>query len=138
MLVESILKNLTEGVKYYLDDRPTDNSERFIASEIIREKALWLLQEEIPHGIAIVIERFEDKGKIVEIDVNLICEKNSHKSIILGHGGSMLKNIGKSSRVDIEKMLGKKVFMNIWVKVKPDWRQKISQITEFGYDKNNI
>ncbi|MDD4211276.1 MAG: GTPase Era [Clostridia bacterium] len=138
VLLNAILKLLPEGVKYYPDDIHTDKSERFLVSEIIREKALWHLQEEIPHGIAIEIERFEEKEKIIQIDAVIICEKASHKNIIIGKGGSMLKLIGRNARLDIQNLLQSKVFLNIFVKVKDKWRNSDLQINTLGYDKKEI
>jgi|LGVF01.2.fsa_nt_gb GTP-binding protein Era len=138
VLTETILKYLPEGVKYYPDTVHTDKTERFIASEIVREKALWYLQEEIPHGIAVAIERFEQKEKIIEIDAIIICERPTHKNIIIGKNGSMLKRIGRSARLDIQNLVHSKIYLNIWVKVKENWRQKQTEINEFGYDKKNI
>jgi len=107
-------------------------------AEIIREKALWRLQQEIPHGIAIEIEQFEQKDKIIKIDAVIVCEKDTHKSIIIGNKGSMLKAIGTSARLEIEKLLDSKVHLNLFVKVKSGWRDKKSQINEFGYDTNDL
>lgn len=138
VLIDTILKILPEGVQYYPDTVHTDCSERFITSEIIREKALWYLQEEIPHGVAVAIERFEQKEKIIEIDATIICEKASHKNIIIGKNGSMLKKIGRGARLDIQNLVNSKVFLNIWVKVKDKWRDNMAEINRYGYDKKNI
>jgi GTPase len=138
VLLENILKLLPEGVKYYPDDIHTDKSERFIVAEIIREKALWHLQEEIPHGIAVEIEQFAEKEKIIQIDALIICEKASHKNIIIGKGGAMLKLIGKNARLDIQNLLKAKVYLNLFVKVKDKWRNNDSQISDFGYNKKEI
>ena len=138
ILLEKILKLLPEGIKYYPDTVHTDKTERFIASEIIREKALWHLQEEIPHGIAVAIERFEQKEKIIEIDATIICEKSSHKNIIIGKNGTMLKRIGRGARLDIQNLVNSKVYLNIWIKVKDKWRDNLAEINRFGYDKNDI
>ena len=137
-MLENILKLLPDDVKYYPDDIHTDKTERFIAAEIIREKALWHLQEEIPHGVAIEIENFEEKEKIIQIDAIIICEKASHKNIIIGKGGSMLKLIGRGARLDIQKLLNTKVYLNLFVKVKDKWRNNDSQISGFGYNKKEI
>ena len=99
---------------------------------------MWHLQEEIPHGIAIEIERFEEKEKIIQIDAVIICEKASHKNIIIGKGGSMLKLIGRNARLDIQNLLQSKVFLNIFVKVKDKWRNSDLQINTLGYDKKEI
>lgn len=125
-LIEIIVKILPEGPKYYPDDMITDQPERFIIAELIREKVLHSLQEEIPHGVAIEVEEIEEKqqGEMVYVRVTIYCEKESHKGIIIGKNGRMLKQIGKLSRIDIEQLLGANVFLDIWVKVKKDWRNK--------------
>ncbi len=138
VLINIIKKHLPEGQPYFSEDMHTDMSERFIASEIVREKALWLLQEEIPHGIAVEVLKFEEDGNLARIDVNIICEKASHKNIVIGKDGSMLKKIGTSSRKEIERMLDKKVFLNLWVKVKTNWRQNLQELNTFGYDKKKL
>ncbi|MGD9901362.1 MAG: GTPase Era [Spirochaetales bacterium] len=138
VLVEAVLKLLPEGIKYYPDDEHTDSSERFLVTEIIREKALWHLQQEIPHGIAVILERFEQKSKIIEIDALIICEKASHKNIIIGKKGEMLKKIATNARLDIEKLLNSKVYLNIFVKVKDKWRDNLTEVNAFGYKKDEI
>lgn len=138
VLIESIKKRLSEGVAYYPTDIHTDKSERFLVAEIIREKALWHLQQEIPHGIAIEIEQFDQKDKIVKIDAVIICEKNSHKSIIIGKNGAMLKTIGHSARLEIQNLLQGKIYLNLFVKVKDGWRDKKTQISALGYDTDDI
>jgi len=137
-LVKSILKILPESVAYYPTDLYTDKSERFLVSEIIREKALWYLQQEIPHGIAIEIEQFEQKDKNIQISAVIVCEKDSHKHIIIGKKGEMLKTIGTSARLEIEKLLDTRVNLNLFVKVKKNWRENPRQITNFGYDDDDI
>lgn len=113
----------------------TDQPERFIIAEIIREKVLQSLQEEIPHGVAIEVEEIEEKrqGEIVYIRATIYCEKESHKGIIIGKNGRMLKQIGKLSRIDIEEFLGTNVFLDIWVKVNKDWRNKEGFFRNLGY-----
>jgi GTP-binding protein Era len=138
VLKNSIVKLLNEGVKYYPDDIYTDNSVKFLVGEIIREKTLYYLQAEIPHGIATDIERFEENEKNVQIDAVIICEKPSHKNIIIGKEGSMLKTIGTSARLDIQKLLNKKVHLNLFVKVKDKWRSSQAQINIYGYNKKEI
>lgn len=135
-LVDTILKYLPESDYKnfeYDEDYYTNKSLRFIASEIIREKALYFLQDEIPHGISVDIVNFEEKAKIVVIDADFICEKESHKSIIIGKKGSMLKNIGEKSRVELENLTGKKVLLKLFVKTKKNWRDNTNLLTEFGY-----
>ena len=135
-LIDTILKYLPESdVKNfeYDEDYYTNKSLRFIASETIREKALYFLQDEIPHGISVDIVNFEEKGKIVVIDADIICEKESHKSIIIGKKGSMLKNIGEKARIELENLTGKKVILKLFVKTKKNWRENTNLLTEFGY-----
>ena len=135
-LLDTILKYLPESdVKNfeYDEDYYTNKSLRFIASETIREKALYFLQDEIPHGISVDIVNFEEKERIVVIDADIICEKESHKSIIIGKKGSMLKNIGEKARVELENLTGKKVLLKLFVKTKKNWRENTNLLTEFGY-----
>lgn len=133
-LMELMIKYMPEGPKYYPDDMITDVQERFIVSEIIREKALKLLSEEVPHGIAVEILSMKqnDKG-IYHIDANLLCEKDSHKGIVIGKGGKMLKKISTYARQDIEKVLDSKVNLKVWVKVKKEWRDSNFLLKELGY-----
>ncbi len=135
-LLDTILKYLPESdVKNfeYDEDYYTNKSLRFIASETIREKALYFLQDEIPHGISVDIVNFEERERIVVIDADIICEKESHKSIIIGKKGSMLKNIGEKARVELENLTGKKVLLKLFVKTKKNWRENTNLLTEFGY-----
>ena len=126
---------------FYDEDTVTDQPLRQIVAELIREKALHALNEEIPHGIAVVIDTFKDrkssKGKITDIDATIICERDSHKGIIIGRGGEMLKKIGTNARYEIEKQLGNKVNLKLWVKVKKEWRDSDILIKNFGYDKKD-
>ncbi|MCD8391273.1 MAG: GTPase Era [Firmicutes bacterium] len=132
-LIDEIEKFLIEGPAFYDEDTVTDQPERQLAAEIIREKMLWLLDKEIPHGIAISIEKVKEKEKNTEIHAVIYCEKDSHKGIILGKGGEMIKKIGTMAREDIEKMLDKKVYLELWVKVKPNWRNSDFMMKNFGY-----
>ncbi len=134
VLVEKIKQYLPEGVRYFDEDVYTDKSVKFIASEIIREKMLWLLQDEIPHGVAIDIVEFHEKKNIVEIKADIVCEKQSHKQIIIGKSGSKIKEIGIKSRVDIEKLVDKQVDLKLFVKVREDWRDLNNYVKELGYD----
>lgn len=136
-VLHKILKYLPEGPQYYDEDTITDQPERQIMAEIIREKALRCLEHEIPHGIAVVIERMKDRpdGNIVDIDATIICERDSHKGIIIGKQGVMLKKIGTQARVDMEKLLDTKVNLKLWVKVKKDWRDSEYLLKNFGYDQ---
>ena len=135
LIIDLIFQYLPEGPMFYDVDTITDQPERQIVAELIREKALHALNEEIPHGIAVSIERMKDrKGQnIVDIDATIICERDSHKGIIIGKGGAMLKKIGTNARYEIERLLGCKVNLKLWVKVKKDWRDSDILIKNFGY-----
>jgi len=137
-LIKVIKSYLTDDVKYYDDDIYTDQSVKFIVAETIREKALWLLQDELPHGIAIEIARFEEGEDLVEIDADIIVEKSTHKQIVIGKNGTMLKNIGIRSRRDIEKLVDNHVMLKLFVKVKEDWRQKDSSVKAMGYNQQDL
>lgn len=139
-VLDSIFKYLPYGPQFYDEDTVTDQPQRQIVAEMIREKALRTLDEEIPHGIAVVIDRMKERpdGSIVDIDATIICERDSHKGIIIGKQGSMLKKIGSASRFEIERMLEQKVNLKVWVKVKKDWRDSDFLIKNFGYDKKEI
>ncbi|NEU03424.1 MULTISPECIES: GTPase Era [Clostridium] len=135
-LMKLIVENLPEGPKYYPEDMIIDKQERFIVTESIREKALRLLSKEVPHGIAveIVLMKKNEKG-IYKIEANLLCEKDSHKGIIIGKNGNMLKKISTYARQDLEKFFGNKVNLKLWVKVKKDWRDSPTMLKELGYKK---
>lgn len=137
VLVNTIIKLLPEGIPYFDQDQYTNNSLRFMVAEIIREKALWLLQKEIPHGIGVEIVLFEETNKLVNISADIICEKQTHKQIIIGAKGNTLKDIGTRARVDIEKLLGQKVFLKLFVKVRANWRDKAYYVSDLGYKANN-
>ena len=139
-LLECIFKYLPYGPQFYDEDTVTDQPQRQIVAEMIREKALRTLDEEIPHGIAVTIDRMKERpdGKIVDIDATIICERDSHKGIIIGRQGAMLKKIGSAARYEIENMLEQKVNLKVWVKVKKDWRDSDYLIKNFGYDKKEI
>lgn len=130
-------KYLKKGPMYYPDDMITDKSEKFIAEEMIREKALKFLQEEVPHGVAVSIEKFKKRSNkdLYDIEANIYVEKKSHKGIIIGKNGTMLKKIGTYAREDLENLLGTKVNLTLWVKVEKDWRDKDSLVKYFGYKK---
>ena len=138
-LIDTIYKYLPYGPMFYDEDTITDQPMRQIVAELIREKALHALDEEIPHGIAVVIdsmkERKSQKGIITDIQATIICERDSHKGIIIGKGGEMLKKIGANARYEIEKQLDTKVNLQLWVKVKKEWRDSDVLIKNFGYDK---
>ena len=137
-LVKVILKYLPYGPQFYDEDTITDQPERQIVSELIREKALHCLNDEIPHGIAVAIDSMKYRRKIVDIDATIICERDSHKGIIIGKQGAMLKKIGSTARFEIEKMLECKVNLQLWVKVKKDWRDSDFLIKNFGYTKEEL
>ncbi len=134
-LVEQIKKYLPEGPQYYPSDQVTDHPERFIITELIREKVLHLTREEIPHSIAVVMDSLErrESGNTVYVGATIIVERNSQKGIVIGKQGSMLKEVGKRARADIEALLGSKVFLELWVKVQKDWRNKSSQLRDYGF-----
>ena len=133
-LIKCIMKYLPYGPAFYDEDTVTDQPQRQIVAEMIREKALRCLDEEIPHGIAVTIEKMKWRGNIVDIEATIICERESHKGIIIGKQGSMLKKIGMSARRDIEDLLESRVNLQLWVKVKKDWRDSEFLLKNFGYD----
>jgi len=134
-LLTTIFQYLDEGPQYYDEDTITDQPERAIVAEMIREKALRSLDKEVPHGIAVVIDRMKDResGNIVDIDATIICERDSHKGIIIGKQGAMLKKIGTQARIDMENLLDTKVNLKLWVKVKKDWRDSEFLLKNYGY-----
>ena len=132
-LLKVVYQYLPYGPQFYDDDTITDQPERQIVAELIREKALHCLNEEIPHGIAVVIDSMKKKGKVMHIDATIICERDSHKGIIIGKQGSMLKKIGSTARYEIEKMLDMQANLKLWVKVKKDWRDSDFLVKNFGY-----
>lgn len=131
----SLKKLIPEGPQYFPDDMITDQPERFIVSEIIREKALLNLEEEIPHGIYVSIDKIRERENkdLIDVYANLYCEKESHKGMVIGKNGSMVKKIGQEARMDIESLLGSKVNLQIWVKVEKNWREKENKVKYFGY-----
>ena len=133
ILLNDIREHLIDGPQFYDEDMVTDQPEKQIAAEIVREKMLWLLDKEVPHGIAIEITKMQEKPNITKIYATIYCEKATHKGIIIGKNGEMLKKIGTLARGDIEKMLDKKVYLELWVKVKTDWRNNDFLIKNFGY-----
>lgn len=140
-LVQTIFKYLPYGPMFYDEDTITDQPERQIVAELIREKALHALKEEVPHGIAVAVESMKErpgKKEMVDIEATIICERDSHKGIVIGKKGAMLKKIGSLARPEIEAMLGKKVNLQLWVKVRKDWRDSDIQMKNFGYNKNDI
>ena len=134
--VEVLKEMIPEGPQYFPDDMITDQPERFIISEIIREKALINLEEEIPHGIYVAVDKVKKRPDkdLIDVFANIYCEKKSHKGIIIGKNGSKLKEIGMQARKDIELLLGSKVNLQLWVKIEPNWREKESKVKYFGYE----
>lgn len=134
-VLNAIYKLLPEGEKLYPDDMLTDQNEKVLVQELIREKLLNLLSDEVPHGIGIEVIKYKEReGKgIIDIDANIYCEKESHKGIIIGKDGTLLKKVGMLAREDIERLLGTKVFLRLWVKVKEDWRNSDFMLNELGY-----
>ena len=134
-LIEKLCEMAEEGPHFFDDDTLTDQPERVIAAEIIREKMLRLLSDEVPHGTAVEIEKMRERpdGGIMDIEATVYCEKESHKGIIIGKGGAMLKKIGSYAREDLEKFLEIKINLKLWVKVTPDWRNKAGGLKRFGY-----
>lgn len=133
-LVSCIMKYLPYGPAFYDEDTVTDQPMRQIVAELIREKALRLLEEEIPHGIAVSIEKLQYRKDLCDIEATIVCERDSHKGIIIGKGGSMLKRIGSAARPDIEDLLEQHVNLQLWVKVKKDWRDSDYLLKNFGYN----
>ncbi|MFW5649507.1 MAG: GTPase Era [Candidatus Alkaliphilus sp. MAG34] len=135
-LTNLIVSYLPEGPKYFPDHMITDQPERLIAAELIREKILHYTEQEIPHGVAVEISLMEKRKEqdIVDINATIYCEKKSHKAIIIGKGGRKLKGIGKSARKDMERLLGSKVYLELWVKVKENWRDRDSMLRNLGYE----
>lgn len=135
--VEHVIKAcsefMEEGPMFFPDDMITEHPERFIVSEIIREKILMYLQDEVPHGVAVEIERYKEEKDLTRINAVIYCERKSHKGMIIGKGGRKLKGIGKSAREEIEALLGTKVYLELWVKVKENWRDSDIALSNFGY-----
>lgn len=134
-LMNELVKILPEGPKYFPDDIITDQPEKSIVAEIVREKLLNALSDEVPHGTGVEVILFKERSnkQLIDIQANIYCEKDTHKSIIIGKQGAMLKKIGSQSRVEIENLLGSKVFLELWVKVKPDWRNNQNVLNTLGY-----
>ncbi|MGM0874306.1 MAG: GTPase Era [Bacillota bacterium] len=137
-LLQQIEIMLPEGPQYYPEDQVTDHPERFIITELIREKVLHLTREEIPHSVAVVMDTLErrENNQAIFVGATIIVERDSQKGIVIGKQGSMLKEVGKRARVDIEALLGSKVFLELWVKVQKDWRNKASQLRDYGFSED--
>ena len=140
IIIEEILKYLPYGPQYYDEDTVTDQPMRQIVAEVIREKSLHALDEEVPHGIAVTIEKMSERkgGQIMDIEATIVCERDSHKGIIIGKKGAMLKKIGTNARYEIEQMLEMKVNLQLWVKVRKDWRDSDLYLKNYGYNEKNI
>ncbi len=135
----SIFKYLPEGPQFYDEDTVTDQPMRQIAAELIREKALRMLDDEIPHGIAVMIDRMKERPNgIIDIDATIVCERDSHKGIIIGKGGSMLKRIGTAARMEIENLMDTKVNLKLWVKVRREWRDSDLYMKNYGYNPKDV
>lgn len=139
LMLDLIYKYLPEGPQYYDEDTVTDQPMRQICAELIREKALRLLNDEIPHGIAVTVEKMKERDNgIMDIEANIICERESHKGIIIGKGGAMLKRIGSAARREIESQLEMKVNLQLWVKVRKEWRDSELYMKNYGYSQKDI
>jgi GTP-binding protein Era len=136
-LLKVLFNQIPEGPLYYPADEVTDQPERFIMAELIREKVLELTRDEVPHSIAVIIEQVEGKRSLVKIRARIIVERDSQKGIIIGQKGQMLREIGSLARRDIETLLGSKVFLELWVKVMRDWRNRLDYLREFGYNQDH-
>ena len=136
-LEKALIQVMPEGPMYYPEDMPTDQPEQFICSELIREKALRHLRDEVPHGIGVEILRYEKIGNMRMIDATMYCEKASHKSIIIGKGGQTLREIGSEARRDMERLTGEHIHLQIWVKVRPGWRDNADDLKTLGYTMKN-
>lgn len=137
-LIGQIFKYMPEGVPFYDEDTVTDQPVRQIVAELVREKALKCLNDEIPHGVAVTVESMNFKENIVDIDATIICERESHKGIIIGKGGQMIKKIGSAARYEIEDLLESKVNLKLWTKVRKDWRDSDILLKNFGYDRSLV
>lgn len=137
-LLNTLIKYLPNGPKYYPDDAITDHPERFIISELIREKVLYKTREEIPHSVAVVIDEIKkrDDAEVIDVMASIIVERDSQKKIVIGKQGSMLKSVGTLARKDIQNLLGSKVYLELWVKVVKDWRNRNNLLNQYGYKEN--
>ena len=140
LLLEKLVELLPEGCAFYPEDEITDKSERFIAAEIVREKILRNLDEEVPHGVGINVTKyaFDEARGLLEIDAEIYCERDNHKAILIGRDGSMLRKIGASARGELEKSTGHKVFLNLFVKVRRDWRDNDNYLRDLGYNRKEV
>jgi len=132
-LLEEVFKNLPEGEPFFPEDQITDQPERFLASEIIREKAIQLTYHEVPHALAVIVDKFEETPKLLRIEVTMHVERDSQKKILIGHKGDMLKRIGTQARKELESLLGTKIYLGLFVKVMPNWRENPMQVRELNW-----
>ena len=138
-LVDELKKQAMPGAHFFDDDALTDQPERVLAGEIIREKLLRLLDKEVPHGVAVSIEKMKERENgIIDIDATIFCERDTHKGIIIGKGGTMLKRVGTYARADMEQFFGGKINLKLWVKVKEDWRNREGLLRNFGYSQSDF
>lgn len=139
LLLDTLYQLLPEGPMFYDEDTVTEEPMRDIAAELIREQALRLLRDEVPHGIAVTVERMKEREDgIIDLDANIVCERESHKGMIIGRGGQMLKRIGTGARIAIEELTEAKVNLKLWVKVRKEWRDNDTQLKSFGYDMRSL
>lgn len=138
MVFDEILKVLPIGERHFDEDYYTDQPTRFLAAEIVREKAFRVLDKEIPYGIAVVVNAFKEKNNIIHIDADVVVQKDSHKGIVLGKGGETIKKIGTYARQDLEEILGQQVFLKLFVKVREEWRDSKNFLKDFGYDSGDL
>lgn len=132
-LLNLLIAQLPEGPRYYPEDQITDQPVRFIAAELIREQVLRYIHQEVPHGVAVLVEEFKERNSLIYISASIFVEKNSHKGILIGSGGGMLKKIGCAAREEIERLVGTKVYLDLWVKVREKWRKKRKELRRLGY-----
>src|SRR5699024_6219019 len=136
-MLQVLKKHMPEGPQFYPEDQVTDHPERFIIGELIREKVLQLTKEEIPHSVAVIVENIQEReNEKLLVQATIITERSTQKGILIGKQGSMLKNIGRKAREDIEALLGTKVYLELWVKVQKDWRNKQSQLRAYGFNSD--
>jgi len=137
-LMDLIFKELSPGPMYFPDDEITDQPEKFIIAELIREKLLHLTRDEIPHSVAVFVEQMQEKKSLIKIGAVILVERDSQKGIVIGKQGTVLKEVGRLARKDIENLLGSKVFLELWVKVRKDWRNQQAHLKELGYNMNDL
>ncbi|RNC29879.1 MAG: GTPase Era [Candidatus Dichloromethanomonas elyunquensis] len=137
-LLDLIFDALPAGPLYYPEDEVTDQPEKFIAAEMIREKLLQLMREEVPHSLAVIVEQMQEKKSLIKIGAVILVERDSQKGIVIGKNGNVLKEVGRLAREELEELLGNKVFLELWVKVRKDWRNQQARLKEFGYNLEDL